>query len=263
MALKEQIQVISQDPSGRVLTLKNTTGREESGRDTGYGPVNGQSALITEYIIEFRRLESNILKTIRITPDTEYPKLSDVLLGLPFKVNTAMFEETPDEYGASMFSDGVIGLDVYSVWPGLSNVEITKGNNFIVGADFNTALLGDAIQVDGRIYQIDKTLSDIAGQILYIVGEFEEDATAFDILFRGTTKALLQAVSDNQHAYIVAKIADNSQLQQALFIPDLNTALHFKVAALGFVKTCKDWHKANDLVIGAGRILNKILKRWL
>lgn len=261
--LKEQIQVISQSKDGRVLTLKNTTGRETSGRDTGYGPVNGKPEDVVEYILQFSRIESNIKKTIRINSTTEYPKLSDVLLGLPFQVNSGMFVEAPDNEGASMFSDGVINVDSFSVWPGLSGVVITKGNDYIdLSAVVDKPALGNAIQVNGKIYQIDTTRPNIAGNVLYIVGVFEDDDTSFEILHQGNTKALLQSVSDNQHAYIVAKVSAQSSLQQGVFIPGLNKALHYKIAAKGFVSTCKDWHKANDLVVAANRLLNQILVRW-
>lgn len=259
--LKENISVIGQDKSGRSLTLKNTTGLTINGRETGYGPGNGEIGDILGYILEFSRLESNLVSRIRINPQTEYPVLNNVLNGYPFQVNSGMFEEQT-ESGASMFSDGVINVDSYSVWTGLSNVEIVKGESYIVGADFTEALKGNAIQVGDVIYQIDTTKSSVANQILYITGVFQEDATEFDILYQGNTKALLQAVTDNQHAYITAKVSDIPELQQKLFTGKLNEALHYKIAAMGFVKHCADWHKANSLIIAASRVLNKILASW-
>lgn len=259
--LKENTSVIGQDKSGRSLTLKNTTGLTINGRETGYGPGNGEIPDVLEYILEFSRIESNKISRIRITPQTEYPVLNNVLNGYPFQVNSGMFEDQTD-FGASMFSDGVINVDSYSVWAGLTGLEIIKGESYIVGANFAEALKGNAIQVNGVIYQIDTTRSSVANQILYIVGMFQEDATSFDILYQGNTKALLQAVTDNQHAYITAKVSDTPELQQKLFTGRLTEALHYKIAAIGFVKHCADWHKANDLVIAASRVLNKILSSW-
>lgn len=264
MALKEQIKVLSQDKSGRVLHLQNRTGLEVNGRDTGYGPTNGQIADIKEYILQFSRIERSEVFTIRIDTSTGYPVLNSVLNGIPFEVNTTMFEGNPNDRGATVFSDGVLGLVSNSVWPGLTGVVITKGNNYIAGyaGQFNRALEGSRIQVNGKLYDIDESRSSIAGSVLYVVGEFEDDATSFDIVYQGETKILLQAVSDNAHAYVTAKVSTSEPAQQKLFVDDLTRSLHYKIAAKGFAVHCQDWHKANDLVISAGRILNKIISKW-
>lgn len=256
MALVEKVRVIAQDKSGTVITVRNTTGLESDGVTTGYGPTNGETTDVLEYILEFSRIASSEIARVRITPASTYPVLADVLNGQDFNVNTSLFEED-HEFNNAIFYDGVINVDSYSAWAGLSGVSIVKGSDFISGADFTDTLLGDAIQVDGNIYLIDKDLSTTS--TLYIHGTFIEDGSSFDILYKGNTKALMQAVTDNQHAYIVAKLAKECNLGQSAFTGKLNEALHYKIAANGFVKHCSDWYKANDLVIGAGKILNKIL----
>lgn len=264
MALKEKISILGQSKDGRVLTLKNTTGFESMGRDTGYGPDNGNVSDVLEYLLHFSRIESNVVEVIRITPDTIYPELEKVLQGLPFEVNSGMFEAPISDGAAYMFTDGVINLDSYSIWPGLTGLDIVKGTNFITGADFTDVVKGTAIQVNGVLYDIDFSKSDytVANTVLYIIGLFQEDADSLDIAYQGNTKGLLQAVTDNQHAYITAKMSDQPSAQQNIFVDDLTLALHFKVAANLFVGYCKDWNKANDLVVAASKVLNKILLKW-
>lgn len=259
MALEINIQILNQSKSGRELTIRDATGLQTMGRDTGYGSGTKPISDILAYHIVASRLFDSLSWSFEIDgTDETLPSLEQIARGMPVTLRTDMFSTQGDrglEEPSEIFKDGVLSLDLYPEFEGLDNVVIEEGTNFIYGGDFTEAWKGDAIVVNDVIYQLDKNTDPNGNTVLYIVGEFEEDATSFNILYRGNTKALLTAMSEHLHDYACKKLMD------AIDSPEwnkVNVAMAFRRSAYGlFHQEVPDYYSADGLIKSNFRLLKK------
>lgn len=256
MALINKISFLSQDKSGREVVIKDTTGLESTGVTTGYGPTNGAVPQdIVAYYFTVSRMFDSIDHVFKLDGSIDtMPNPIDVAYGAPITLTTDLFSDDKDEF-PMIFKDGILDINMYVEFPGYESVEIAKDTNYIVGDDFSDAYKGDAIVVNEVIYQIDKSLDNNGYTVLYIVGEFEEDADSFGILHRANTKALLTSMSENYHDYAC------KMLKNSIDSPEwnkVNVAASFRRAALGLFRSeVPDYYAANDLIQSNVKLLKR------
>lgn len=254
---KTKLSFISQDRSGREVFIKDSTRFESEGVSTGYGPPNNPRATsILSYYISVSRMFDSVEEVFRLEDGMlGMPSISDFSKGEVLRLTTDIFESDPSKCSSQIFRDGVLDINAYTEFLGLSNVTIEKGTNFIYGGDFTEVFKADSVIVDGVIYHIDKEVDNNAGTVLYIIGEFEDDATEFTIAYRSNVKALLTSMSESYHDY-ACKVLSNS-----IDSPEwskVNTAASFRRAAQGlFRQEPADLYAANDLVESNFKLLKK------
>jgi hypothetical protein len=259
--LKTIVNFISQSRDGREVILRDGTGLESDGVTTGYGPTNG----LPEDILAHYFVLSNIPKYNEyiVKVDGSDPLLPDNIQlanGDPISITTGLCADNGMNVPHDLFWDGVLNVDMYVEFLGLSGVVIGKGNNFVTFPPgdirtFEDAYNGDAIIVDGIIYQIDKSIDNNAFTVLYIIGEFESDQTSLNYLYRSNTKALLTSMGEALHSYACDRMRNNIESPEWLKI---NTAASFRRAAYGFFTAeVPDYVKANELAFSGMKMLKK------
>lgn len=263
MALEINLKILGQSKSGRSIVIQDATGLEEFGRSTGYGTTNGSPEQILRYYITVSRMFDSLTYQMVLDGSDEFlPTPVQMAWGYKLELTTGLFAHETERGStepSEIFKDGLLDVNLYPVFAGRSGVTIEKGTNFIYGGDdvfFPEELKADSVVVNDVIYPIDKSMYDNGGSIIYIVGSFEEDATSFDVAYRGNVKAMLTSMSENLHGYACALLRD--QLDH----PDwqkINTAQSFRRAAQGFFADIEkpDYAKADDLVQGSFKLLRK------
>lgn len=259
MALETKIDFIEQDKSGRKVVVKDGTGFESAGRESGYGPGNGLPENILAYYFVVSRIFSRRDYTLKIDgTDPNLPTPTDLAYGQELELNTALFKYEDGDtlvHPMQIFCDGVLDLNMYVEFVGQSGVSIQKDTNFITGSNFSEAVKGDAVLVAGKIYQIDKSSYNNGSTVLYIIGAFEDSASSYNYLYRANVKVLLTAMSENLHSYACKLLSSNVEN------PDwnkINTAISFRRAALGFFNAgTPDYVEADDLIQCSFKILEK------
>lgn len=263
MALETKISFIKQDKSGRSVTIKDSTGFQAYGRASGYS--SGMINDILSYYFVVSRMFDSLDYQLKVDGTNQYlPTPQQIARGYNVELTTALFKyegERGSIEPTDMFKDGVLDVNMYVNFVGMSGVTIEKGTNFIygpAGTSFTGVLQYDAVIVNDKIYMIDKGVDvDTNGNtIIYILGQFEEDATSFTAAYRANLKVLLTAVSENLHDYATAL------LSKSIEHPDwkkINVAMAFRRAAFGFFRDedNPDYAKANDLVNGGYQLLKK------
>lgn len=259
MALETKIKFLSSDKSGREIQIKDDTGLQVFGRETGYGSTTKPVADILAYHYVVSRIFDSIDYGLVIDgEDPLLPSIEQIAYGQTVTLRTDMFSSQGErgiEEPSEIFTDGVLSIDQYVEFAGLTDVTIEEGTNFIYGGNFEDAWNGDAIIVNGTIYQLDKNTDPNGNTVLYIVGEFEEDATSFNVLYRSNVKVLLTAMSEHLHDYACKK------LQHAVDSPEwnkINVAASFRRSAYGLFKNdVPDYFAANSLVHSSFKLLKK------
>lgn len=261
MALKTSIEILLQKRDGRSIIVKDDTGLVKFGRPNGYteGDINN----ILKYIYTVSRVFDSVTYKFIVDGSEELlPTPRQLAWGHKLELTTGLFK-TDTERGVTepseIFEDGLLNIDQYTVFRGQDNVVIGKGTNFIYGGDgvfFHEDLKADSIIVNNEIYQIDKSMFDNGGSIIYITGQFKDDSTVFDVAYRANAKAMLISMSENMHGYAC------SLLRNQLDHPDwqkINTAQAFRRAAQGFFsdQDSPDYAKADDLVQASYKLLSK------
>ena len=261
MALKTSVDILHQKRDGRSIIIKDSTGLVSFGKTSGYteGDINN----ILKYIYVVSRVFNSLsYKFVLDNTSDLLPSTTQMAWGHKLELRTNMFydDETPIEQTPTLcFNDGILDVNQYTVFRGQDNVVIEKGTNFIYGGDgvfFHEELKADSIIVNNEIYQIDKSMFDNGGSIIYITGQFKEDSTVFDVAYRANAKAMLISMSENMHGYAC------SLLRNQLDHPDwqkINTAQAFRRAAQGFFadEDSPDYAKAEDLVKASYKLLSK------
>lgn len=263
MALETSIKFIGQSKDGRSVTIKDSTGFQAYGKPNGYndGIVSG----ILAYYFTVSRMFDSLEYQVKIDGTNQYlPTPQQIARGYNVELTTALFKyegERGSIEPIDMFKDGVLDLNMYVAFSGMSGVTIEKGTNFIygpAGTSFTEQLKADSVIVNDQVYMIDKGVDvDTNGNtIIYILGQFEEDATSFTVGYRANLKVLLTGVSENLHDYATAL------LSKSIEHPDwkkINVAMAFRRAAFGFFRDedNPDYAKANDLVNGGYQLLKK------
>lgn len=259
MALETKIKFLSSDKSGREIQIKDDTGLQSLGRENGYGSTTKPVADILAYhYVVSRMFESIDYSFVIDGEDPLLPSINQIAYGQTVTLRTDMFSSQGErgiEEPSEIFTDGVLSIDQYVEFAGLTDVTIEEGTNFIYGGNFAEAWKGDAIIVNDVIYQLDKNTDPNGNTVLYIVGEFEEDATSFNILYRGNTKALLTSMSEHLHDYACKK------LMHAIDSPEwnkVNVAMAFRRSAYGlFHQDVPDYYSADGLIKSNFRLLKR------
>lgn len=259
MALKTKIEFISQSRDGRYITVRDATGTVADD-PTGYGPSTKSISDIKAHYLVVSRMSSMDDYVLKIDgSDPILPSNEFIALGNPFTLSTDLFKK--GTYGSSkIFFDGVLDVNMYVEFEGMSNIIGAKGDNFIELPsgdirNFQSIYDGDAICINDVIYQIDKNTDNHEYKILFIVGSLEDDATEFDYLYRANTKALLTSMGESLHNYACDRFRDNIESREWAFI---NTAASFRRAAWGFFTAeVPDYAKADDLAVSGMKLLRK------
>lgn len=257
MGLEIKQAFLGQDKSGRSIDIKDATGLESQGVVTGYGSSNGTPESILAYHIVASRMLDSISYYLKIDGTNEYlPKPVNLGYGHTLTLTTNLFKKTTstgvmEPWG--LFKDGVLDLSMYVEFIGQSGVVIQKGTNYITGGSFTRELKADAVIVDGKIYQIDKSMYSNGNTIIYVTGSFDVDATSFNILYRSNMKVLLQSITRNLHAYACKTMRDDIKSPEW---NQINTALSFLRASEGFFKS-EDYSEANGLTTSSFLLLAK------
>ena len=263
MALENKILFVSQSRTGREITIKDATGLQSNGRLTGYGSGTITPESILAYHIVVSRMIDNVPYTLKIDgSESLLPSPVQLAYGTPLRLTTGLFEEETERgvtEPSCIFNDGILDLNMYVETLGLTGLTIEKDTNYIIDSQnrLGPALEADAVIVNGAIYEINKDPEyfDNGNQILYVNGEFSEEATSFNILYRANTKALLIAMSDHYHAYGAVQLRNNTDSPEWVKI---NTAASFREAArLLFNAEVPDYYQANELVQSNFKLLKR------
>lgn len=263
MDLDVKIKFISQDKSGRSVLIKDDTGFKAYGRSRGYD--DGIISSIICYYITVSRMFDSVTYQMKLDNSNVYlPTVEQFARGYSLNLTPSIFSyegERGSLEPTTAFYDGILDLNMYVAFAGMSGVTIEKGTNFIYGPEgtsFTELLAADAVIVNDEIYMIDKGADvDTNGNtIIYILGQFKEDATSFNVAYRANLKILLTAVSENLHDYATAL------LSKSIEHPDwkkVNVAMAFRRAAFGFFRDedNPDYAKADDLIESGYQLLKK------
>lgn len=259
MTLEIKTQILKQDRSGRSVTVKDGTGFQILGRDTGYGTTTKPASSILAYhFVASKMFNSLSWKFTLDGSDDLLPTVQQFASGQSLELRTDMFSLQTDRgvrEPCRIFQDGILNLDMYVEFEGMSGLVIEEGTNYITGGNFEDAWKSDAILVEGKIYQLDKSMDPNGYTVLYIVGSFEDDATSFSELYRGNTKGLLTAMSENLHDYACKRMKDNVESREW---NNINVAFALRRAAVGlFTQEVPDYFTANDLIDSNFKLLAK------
>ena len=263
MALEIKVSVLSQSRDGRSVTIKDSTGLQSNGRTTGYGPSTITPESILAYHISASKMFGSVDYWLKIDgSEPLLPTPTQIAYGTPLRLTTGLFEEETERgvtEPSCIFNDGILDLNMYVETLGLTGLTIEKDTNYIIDSQnrLGPALEADAVIVNGTIYEINKDPEyfDNGNQILYVNGEFSEDATSFNILYRANTKALLTAMSEHYHAYGSVQLRNNTDSPEWVKI---NTAASFREAAkLLFTAEVPDYYQANELVQSNFKLLKR------
>lgn len=255
MALKVKVAFVSQDKSGRRITLRDVTGFESSGSPDGYGPTNKENSDILSYIFSFSRIDSTDIQSFILDEsDLELPSIEQASEGANIDVYSSFFNPNED-VTSLMFRDGVVDINMYVRFVGLTGIVATAGVNFITGGDFTSVLEADAVYVNGQVYNIDK-LNSTSG-MLYLDKDLLSNSTSFDLLYRSNIKALLLSVGDNLHQYATKKMVCS---ECAADWTRINMGLAYKEAAvLFFGDNPQDYSSANKLAVKRFYLLQRYM----
>lgn len=261
MPIETNVSVKSQSRDGRQIRIKDSTGLVSAGRVNGY--TEGDLTSILGYYYQLSRVFNSIVYTLKIDGTDAYlPIPEQIARGREFALTTDLFKVSTEqgyEEPCDMFQDGILNLNQYSIFAGLTGVTILKDTNYIVGGNFQQALKADVVVVNDKIYSIDKS-PNYAQQgygRLFITGVFEEDATTFNVAYQANTKVLLLAVSENLSSYAC------KQLRTDIDHPDwrnIHTAIAFRESArLLFTADVPDIYAAEELVVANCKLLKKFI----
>lgn len=261
MPIETNVSVKSQSRDGRQIKIKDSTGLVSAGRVNGY--TEGDLTSILGYYYQVSRIFNTITYTLKIDGTDAYlPTPEQIAHGREFVLTTGLFKtQTAQGYEepCEIFADGILDVNQYSVFAGLTGVTILKDTNYIIGGNFKEALKADSVIVNDKIYSIDKS-PNYAQQgygRLFITGIFEEDATTFNVAYRAVTRVLLLAVSENINSYAC------KQLRTDIDHPDwrkIHTALAFREAAqILFTAEVPDPYGVEELVEGNCKLLKSFV----
>lgn len=263
MALENKILFIGQSRKGREITIKDATGLQSNGRLTGYGSGTVTPEQILAYHVVLQKFNSPLKYSVKIDgSEPLLPTPEQIAYGTPLRLTTGLFEEETERgvtEPSMLFWDGILDINMYAEFLGLTGLTIEKDTNYLIDDQnrLGPALEADAVIVNGTIYEINKDPEyfDNGNQILYVNGEFSEDATSFNILHRANTKALLTAMSEHYHAYGSVQLRNNTDSPEWVKI---NTAASFREAAkLLFTAEVPDYYQANELVQSNFKLLKR------
>lgn len=260
MVLVTQIKVQSQSRDGRQIKVKDATGLESAGRLNGYGATNGTPESILSHRFVVSRIFNSISYSLKIDgSDPLLPTNVQLANGQELTLTTGLFKTETDkgyEEPCEIFQDGILDINMYVEFAGLTGVVIEKGKNYISGGNFKEALKADCVIVNDKIYTINKSedYAQMGYQFLFITGVFSEDATAFTVAYQANTKALLLAVSDNISSYACKQLRthDESPAWQKI-----HAALAFREAARSmFNAEVPDLYAVEEMVEANLKLLN-------
>lgn len=255
--LDTKLQFINQDKSGRYITIRDATGLESNGVKTGYGPNNKDVSEIKAYYFSVSRIFDGVDDLYKFDGTEEYlPTIAEFATQeRDLMLTTNLFSEDSKKNFPEIFKDGIVDVNMYVEFAGLSGVIIKKGERYVYGGDFTDALNTDVIIVNEVIYDIDHSMNNNGGTVLYIIGEFLDDATSFNTAYRSDLKMLLTAMSRHYHDYACKVLSDS------LNSPEwnkVNIASSFRLAAKGlFESDTPDYYAANDLIESNFKLLKK------
>ncbi len=254
MALQVKLQFLGQNRSGREIQLKDATGLQSFGRATGYNSV--QPGNIKAYRLSFSRigLAENFWTVIDGT-NSKLPVPSKIAMGIPFNINSSLFQDSSGQQNlaSSIFSDGIVDINMYVQFEGMTDVVISKDTSFVTGGSFRTVYDSDSILVDGVVYELDKSKDHNGYTVLYIIGSFAADATSFDILYRANTKAFLVSVGD----YALQTSVANLGCGKSDTLDTICIAMANKEAADLFYKS-EEYSQADELLISRVKLLKNL-----
>lgn len=258
MALKVKESFISQSRDGRRITVQDSTGLQSTSNPDGYGGSNLTPQSILAYYFQVSKIYSGIDYVLKVDGSEELlPTPLQIAYGNTISLTTDLLSGGSIEGPTDIFWDGVLDMNMYVAFAGLTGVTITENTNYITGGDFTEALKGDAVVVNEVIYEIDKDFEygTNGNTVLYIIGNFEDTATSFNTLYRANTKALLISMSENLHDYACKKL---SRYLESKEWHKVNTAASFRRAAIGFFnKDVPDYAQANSLVSSNYELLKR------
>lgn len=248
--LKTKLKFLHQDRSGREVVVQDSTGLVANGVIDGYQNINN----ILSYYFSASGLvkESEYLFKIDGS-DTYLPSLTNIAQGLPLTLKTEMFDEGDR---SEIFKDGLLDLNMYVEFTGMTGVVIEKGTDYIVGGVFTEMYKADSVVINDVIYPIKKESVNTNGDtVLYIIGEFEDNATSFTIAYRSNIKTLLTTMSEHYHAYACKYLSDSIDSPEW---NKVNTATSFRESARILLnQTPPDFSAADDMVKASFKLLNK------
>ncbi|AIM37367.1 hypothetical protein KO02_12195 [Sphingobacterium sp. ML3W] len=255
MALQVKLQFQGQDRSGREIVLKDATGHQSFGRVTGYSSV--QPGQIKAYHISFSRIDM-VEKLWTLIDGTNSAVLvpSKIAMGIPFKITSSLFKDSTgfQDLASSIFSDGIVDINMYVQFDGLSGVVITKGASFVTGESFLSVYDADAILIDGVVYELDKNKDHNGYTVLYVLGSFDVDATSFDVLYRANDKAFLRSEGD----YQLQKAVAITGRCNALALDTICVAMANKEAAKLYYDA-EEYVKADELLVARCKLLKNVI----
>lgn len=267
MALKTKLDFIGVDKTGRVITVKDSTGNYSSpDNEGGYGNPNPEITNITNILFTISEIESaklNKLRFVRIADPAhpEYlvsPSIDDIASGVAdVEFTSIVLGLTEPQEGLKAFNDGIYDINMYTLFEQIAGTA-SQGDKIITGNGFTSVYNSvDFIEVNNNIYTIDKTIP-VNDNILTLVEELEEDINEFFPAYRANIKALNQAASDCCGTQEAGKLAENDTCGCSEKKFDKLFKLWMYKIAAQIDYNCGNYIQANDLLKGAQRVCKSL-----
>lgn len=247
MAFELKVAFVSQDKSGRIITLRDSTGTGSG----GYSPTGIPREFFLSQTLTFSRLNSAQVFSLK-NEGNEWTYGKDI------RIDSSLFSSNIDA-AAFIFNDGILDVNLYNEVDGRSGVVITGGTNFITGGSFASFVDKDSVIVNDKIYQIDKVQNTNNNTVLYIIGTFETSATSFTAAYRSNIKVILRSVAFNGIALAYRNLLTQSKDQQEMYRPNLTDAIGFYEASLMFAQD-GDYVSAQELILASSALISKLKK---
>jgi len=267
MALITQLDFVGVDKTGRVISVKDSTGLYSTpDNEGGYGTPNLEILDINTILFTISEIDSSNIYKLRFvkTPDTSHPEyllipsISDIANGISnVEFTSIVLGITDPADGLKAFEDGIYDINMYTATD-LIFAMGTQGDKFITGSGFTSVYnTVDYILVDNDIYTIDKTVP-VDDNILTLKEELNQEVTEFYIVYRANTKALNQAASDCCGTQEAGKVAESDGCGcMDKKLDNLFKLWMYKIAAqIDF--NCGNYIQANELLKGAQKVCKSL-----
>lgn len=272
MSLITKVEHIDTDKTGRVITVKNTTGVYNVDTNPGgFGGINPPKSAVS-YIVfgisDYDQSNYNYVRYVR-TQDPNNPQylvtpnLDAILDGTPVELNSITLGITDPYGGLLAFNDGVLDLNMYTAMNLFGGVVGNQGDIYISvpPPNLSTINLDDIyynyhfIMVGEDVYEIDHRIPTNNGTVLYLTEPLKVNIDSFYPVHVANTKIYNSRNSDCCIAAQAGKLSLTENCCRDCkdkTADNLFRVIMYKISAqLNF--SSGDYEKSNDLLKAALR----------
>lgn len=219
MPLQTKLSLIEVDPTGTLIKIRESTGLyNSSNNENGYGGPNILPSDIKRIMVTASRFKSEAISSVIYSRDydPDYPvfisdpSIDQIAQGEPIILSSLSLRMNEEEEGLLPFRDSVWDINSYSFVDPIEDIYGEEGDTFISGQGLDSVMeIYDAIEINGVVYDIDKSKPNLGGTVLNIIGELEDDVTSFQPAYRANIKVLVDAGSYHGLRILAASSARN------------------------------------------------------